>query len=106
MQLCTVFEALVGGGGVGTYVPSLSFKTCRFVCGGSHVVVDIFLLYFLICICIHAVAVSTPCYVVCRHSCCLMSLFQGHVTCRNFTLTRPCLSELCILNPLVCLEVC
>ena len=61
---------------------------------------------FCICAFVHAVAVSTPRYVVCRHSCCLMLLFQGHVTCRSFTLTGPRMSEVCILNPLVCLELC
>ena len=57
---------------------------------------------FCICAFVHAVAVSTPRYVVCRHSCCLMLLFEGHVTCRSFTLTGPRMSEVCILNPLVC----
>lgn len=46
---------------------------------------------FSCCICafVQADAVSTHRYVVCRHSCCLMWLFHGHVTCRNFTLTGP-----------------
>ena len=44
---------------------------------------------FCICAFVHAVAVSTPRYVVCRHSCCLMLLFQGHVTCRSFTQFYP-----------------
>ena len=26
--------------------------------------------------------------VICRHFCCPMWLFQGHVPCQNFTLTR------------------
>ena len=30
-----------------------------------------------------AVAVSTHLCVICRHFCCPMSLFQGHVACRN-----------------------
>ena len=36
-----------------------------------------------------AVAVSTHLCVVCRVFCCPMSLFQGHVACRNFTLRGP-----------------
>ena len=36
-----------------------------------------------------AVTVSTHLCVVCRHFCCPMSLFQGHVACPNFTLTGP-----------------
>ena len=37
------------------------------------------------------VAVSTYLCVVCRHFCCPMLLFQGHVTWWNFTLTGPVL---------------
>ena len=78
--ICTIFEALGGGGGGGgTYVPSLNFKTSRFVCGGgSHVVVDIFFLYLCFCprcrsfnpsLCclspflLSYVAVSRPCHL-------------------------------------------
>ena len=49
---------------------------------------------FSYCICVSfsiAVAVSghlCTC-VVCRHICCPVSLFQGHVVCRNFTQTGP-----------------
>ena len=49
------------------------------------------LLEFYYCIALFsvAVAVSTHLCVVCRHFCCPVSLFQAHVTCRNFTLTWP-----------------
>ena len=54
-----------GGGGGGTYVPSLMFRILR---STGHA--SIFMLF---------VAILSA----------LMSLFQGHVSCRNFTLTEP-----------------
>jgi len=36
-----------------------------------------------------AVEISTHPYAICHHSCCLMSLFQGHAACPNFTPTEP-----------------
>ena len=45
--------------------------------------------YITIVFFVVAVAVSTHLFVVCRHFCCLMSLFQDHLACWNFTLTSP-----------------
>ena len=63
-----------GGGGVGTYVPSLNFKYgCSASLGVGHVPFGIEPIFMSF------VAIS------CSH----MSLFQGHVACRNFTLAGP-----------------
>ena len=79
--------ALLGGGGGVTYVPRLTFKTCRFAYWrGNYVAVGMF--YYYICAFV-AVTVSTHLCVVCRHFYCPMSLFQGHIACWNFTLTGP-----------------
>ena len=48
----------------------------------------ILLLYLGFCLS-YVVAVSTYLCVVCHHFCCPMSLFQSHVSCRNFALTGP-----------------
>ena len=45
--------------------------------------------YISIVFLVVAVAVSTHLCVVCRDFCCPMSLFQGHVASRNFTLRGP-----------------
>ena len=99
------------------YVPNLNFKTCCFVYwGGSHVV-GISLLYLRFSLSLPQFhpslgesplpffpllpipypfrrllqsLVSTHLCVVCCHFCSPMSaLFQGHVTCLNYTLTGP-----------------
>ena len=49
---------------------------------------------FSYCICVsfslaEAVSGHLCTCVVCRHICCPVSLFQGHVACRNFTQTGP-----------------
>ena len=68
----------------GRYVHSLNFKSsCFAYWGGSHVPVSILLLFAIFPV---TVAVSTYLHVTCRHCICPMSLFQGHMTCRNFTL--------------------
>lgn len=68
----------------GSYVHSLNFKSsCFAYWGGSHVPVSILLLFAIFPV---TVAVSTYLHVTCRHCICPMSLFQGHMTCRNFTL--------------------
>ena len=75
-----IYEALLGAT---TNVTSLNFKTLHFTySGGSHVPVDILLLY-LHALVVVAVVVSIHLCVVCRHFICLMSLSQGHVACRN-----------------------
>ena len=80
------FRTSWGGGGL-TYVPRLTFKTCRFAYWrGNYVAVGMF--YYYICAFV-AVTVSTHLCVGCRHICCPMSLFQGHIACWNFTLTGP-----------------
>ena len=45
--------------------------------------------YYCICafLCI-AVAISTYLCIICRHFCCPMSLFQGHVAGWNFSQNR------------------
>ena len=48
----------------------------------------ILLLYLGFCLS-YVVAVSTYLCVVYHHFCCPMSLFQSHVSCRNFALTGP-----------------
>ena len=68
----------------GRCVHSLNFKSiCFAYWGGSHVPVSILLLFAIFPV---TIAVSTYLHVACRHFICLMSLFQGHITCRNFTL--------------------
>ena len=42
--------------------------------------------YYCICDFPHRCHSFNFLYVICHHFICLMSLFQGHVTCRNFTL--------------------
>ena len=68
----------------GRCVHSLNFKSsCLAYWGGSHVPVSILLLFAIFPV---TVAVWTYRHVACRHFICLMSLFQGHITCQNFTL--------------------
>ena len=68
----------------GRCVHSLNFKSsCFAYWGGSHVPVSILLLFAIFPV---TVAVWTYRHVDCRHFICLMSLFQGHITCQNFTL--------------------
>ena len=56
-----------------TYVHSLNFKTCCFTyLGGSHIAVDILQLNFRFSLSLSLVTISAP-----------LSLFKGHVACRN-----------------------
>ena len=64
--------------------------------GGSHVAFGILLLYFDFSSV--AVTVSTHLCIICRHFCCPMLLFQGHVSCRNLTLTGPHMTVLCEIS--------
>ena len=71
-----------------TYVPSLRKCISKpVVLPIEEKAVSLTVFYF----CIFSVVVAVPTYlcVICRHFCCPMSLFQGHVTCRNFTLRGP-----------------
>ena len=52
--------------------------------GGCHVAVGILLLYLHFSL---SLSQFQPIFVFCHHFCYLMSLFQGHVACQNFTLT-------------------
>ena len=62
------------------YVPSLTFKTCRFMhWGESQGAVDISLLYLCQFLPIFVL-------IICRHFCWPMSPFQGHVTCQIYPL--------------------
>ena len=74
---------------VGTHALSLNFKTCRFINQReSNVPVGILLIVFVLVFI--AVAVSTHLYVLCHHFIiCLMSSFQGHLACQNFSPTKP-----------------
>ena len=75
-MLCSneAFFILAGAGGGGTYVPSLNFKySCSASLGVGHVPFSIEPIFMSF------VANSSS------H----MSLFQGHVTCRNFALAGP-----------------
>lgn len=77
-------------GGPNTYALCLNFKTYSFAywAGASYIAVGMLLLYLRFSV---ALGYSfTHLRVVCCHFC-DMSLFQGHVACRNFTLTAsPC----------------
>ena len=85
------------------YVPSLNFKTCHFIYwGGSHVAVWYFTIVFTLFYV--TVAVSTHLGVTCHHICCPMSLFQGHVTCRNFTPPPLPQDKAPVNSQLVCLQ--
>ena len=87
-----------GGGGVAerrsiytNYVPSLNFRTIRFVYwGGSHVPVDILLLYNIMRLPSSLSQFrSIFLLLICHRFTCVISLFQSHDVCRNFTLTGP-----------------
>ena len=75
---------------VTSYVPSLNSKPCSFAYwGGSHVtVVGILLLYLGFCL---SLSQFQPIFVsfVTIIFCCPVSLFQSHVSRRNFALTGP-----------------
>ena len=85
----------VGGGGSGgvlaNYVLSLNFRTIRFMCwGGSHVPVDILLLYNIMRLPSSLSQFrSIFLLLICHRFTCVISLFQSHDVCRNFTLTGP-----------------
>lgn len=81
-----------GSGGVFTnYVPSLNFRTIRFMYwGGSHVPVDILLLYNIMRLPSSLSQFrSIFLLLICHRFTCVISLFQSHDVCRNFTLTGP-----------------
>ena len=84
-----------GGGGSGgvlaNYVLSLNFRTIRFMCwGGSHVPVDILLLYNIMRLPSSLSQFrSIFLLLICHRFTCVISLFQSHDVCRNFTLTGP-----------------
>ena len=73
-----------------TCVPSQNFKICCFAYwGGSHVTaVGNFTIVFGLLSVVRCRSFNLSC-VVCHHFCCPMSLFQSHVSCRNFALTGP-----------------
>ena len=84
----------VGGGSGGVlanYVLSLNFRTIRFMCwGGSHVPVDILLLYNIMRLPSSLSQFrSIFLLLICHRFTCVISLFQSHDVCRNFTLTGP-----------------
>ena len=71
------------------YVPSLNFKACTFM-NTEEVTMSLLVFYYCTCIFFCRCRSFNLSYcVVCRHFCCLMSLFQGHSACWNFTLTSP-----------------
>ena len=79
-------------GGVFTnYVLSLNFRTIRFMYwGGSHVPVDILLLYNIMRLPSSLSQFrSIFLLLICHRFTCVISLFQSHDVCRNFTLTGP-----------------
>ena len=79
-----------GSGGVFTnYVPSLNFRTTRFMYwGGSHVPVDILLRYNIMRLPSSLSQFrSIFLLLICHRFTCVISLFQSHDVCRNFTLT-------------------
>ena len=81
-----------GSGGVFTnYVLSLNFRTIRFMYwGGSHVPVDILLLYNIMRLPSSLSQFrSIFLLLICHRFTCVISLFQSHDVCRNFTLTGP-----------------
>ena len=84
-----------GGGGSGgvfaNYVLSLNFRTIRFMYwGGSHVPVDILLLYNIMRLPSSLSQFrSIFLLLICHRFTCVISLFQSHDVCRNFTLTGP-----------------
>ena len=84
-----------GGGGSGgvftNYVLSLNFRTIRFMYwGGSHVPVDILLLYNIMRLPSSLSQFrSIFLLLICHRFTCFISLFQSHDVCRNFTLTGP-----------------
>lgn len=73
------------------YVPSLNFRTIRFVYwGGSHVPVDILLLYNIMRLRSSLSQFrSIFLLLICHRFTCVIWLFQSHDVCRNFTLTGP-----------------
>ena len=81
-----------GSGGVfANYVLSLNFRTICFMSwGGSHVPVDILLLYNIMRL---PSSLSQFRFIflllICHRFTCVISLFQSHDVCRNFTLTGP-----------------
>ena len=84
----------VGGGSGGVfanYVLSLNFRTIRFMYwGGSHVPVDILLLYNIMRLPSSLSRFrSIFLLLICHRFTCVISLFQSHDVCRNFTLTGP-----------------
>ena len=84
-----------GGGGSGgvftNYVRSLNFRTIRFMYwGGSHVPVDILLLYNIMRLPSSLSQFrSIFLLLICHRFTCVIWLFQSHDVCRNFTLTGP-----------------
>lgn len=92
-----------GSGGVFTnYVPSLNFRTRRFgYWGGSHVPVDILLLYDIMRLPSSLVARRSS--LICHHFTCVIWLFQSHDVFGNFTLTGPRWWQGVFLNFLLCL---
>lgn len=84
-----------GGGGSGgvfaNYVLSLNFRTIRFMYwGGNHVPVDILLLYNIMRLPSSLSQFrSIFLLLICHRFTCVISLFQSHDVCRNFTLTGP-----------------
>ena len=81
-----------GSGGVFTnYVPSLNFRTTRLMYwGGSHVPVDILLLYNIMRLPSSLSQFrSIFLLLTCHRFTCVIWLFQSHDVCRNFTLTGP-----------------
>ena len=81
-----------GSGGVfANYVLSLNFRTICFMSwGGSHVPVDILLLYNIMRLPSSLSQFrSIFLLLICHRFTCVISLFQSHDVCRNFTLTGP-----------------
>ena len=85
----------LGGGGSGgvftNYVLSLNFRTIRFTYwGGSHVPVDILLLYNIMRLPSSLSQFrSIFLLLICHRFTWVIWLFQSHGVCRNFTLTGP-----------------
>ena len=98
-----------GGGGSGgvfaNYVLSLNFRTIRFMyLGGSHVPVDILLLYNIMRLPSSLSQFrSIFLLLICHRFTCVIWLFQSHDVCRNFTLTGPRWWQGVIFNFLLCL---
>ena len=95
-----------GSGGVFTnYVLSLNFRTIRFMYwGGSHVPVDILLLYNIMRLPSSLSQFrSIFLLLICHRFTCVIWLFQSHDVCRNFTLTGPRLWQGAVFYFLLCL---